>query len=900
METRRTSTSKELFSPTCLRCELSETPLWIDMPHPRFSWCLSDDISSTWEQVSCRIQVYERNGDLYWDSGQLDESRPFGITYKGQKLVSFSLYRWRVCSMNSEGTWSQWSRYACFETAMLEPYDWKAQWISTPEPHWYLEGQWESGVPNQIIDKKKSLHAKGIYLMTRTTLEYPKSRIVRARAFVVGVGTYQLYVDKRRIGRSILNPAQTDYHKRVYYDVLPLEEILASVQALNRTSIEITIFLGNGRHIALYGFDRPKGIVQILVEYENGHQQWILSNDSWSVTQGPVQENSLFNGETYDSRIEFGAMISSQAEILDGYPLKAAAIPPITVESRIIPVKISHTSQGILYDFGQNFSGFVELHTCQPKGTAITLFFAENVTENGLLNPASNRNAKAMDTFISDGKETTWHPITTYHGFRYVLVTGYIGVPSIESLRGIFIHTETNKNGNFCCSDASIQKVHEIILWSIRSNMMGIPTDSPQRDERHGWLGDAHIIAPAVLLNYESQLFYEKFLQDICDTQNSDGSITDVAPKFWMSKSADPAWGSAFVSIAWYLYWYRGDVDILYKTYPYLRRYIEFLMSQTSEGIIENLGTFGDWCAPGLITSKKTGLPYISTWYLHHDVRLMERIATRIGEDSDASSYRMHALSIRDSIISRYWTGSYMESLPMTPWDVPDQTSQVLALAGDFFDEITAEKLVGTLDNLVTDVSGNHVSSGIHGTRYLLEQLSRWGRWEKAFTIATQTSYPGWNYMIHEGATTLWERWEYLSEGSMCSHNHVMFGTIDQWYYQFVAGLSPIAAGWKEISFAPGRFKRINWAEASVSSPYGNIELSWKREHHEISIKITIPDGTIGSLFMPEENAHVESDSDRCDYISSPHPHRPYPLEKFGYWRLSSGSHTLIWIPRKS
>jgi len=428
--------------------------------------------------------------------------------------------------------------------------------------------------------------------------------------------------------------------------------------------------------------------------------------------------------------------------------------------------------------------------------------------------------------------------------------------------------------------------------------MMGIPTDSPQRDERHGWLGDAILAAPATLLNYEAQLFYEKYLQDIKDTQNEDGSITDVAPKFWMTKPADPAWGSAFISIGWYLYLYRGDERVLDRFYAAFQHYIEFLLSQTTEGIVEDLGTFGDWCAPGLVTSKKTGLPFISTWYLYHDLSLMEQIAQVLGKPEDVLHYRQKAREIGDALLLRFWKGTYMESLPMTPWDFPDQTAQALTLSSDLLNTEESFALATYLDDLVAATSGDHVGTGIHGTRYLLEQLSRWGHQEKAYTIANQKDYPGWIYMIREGATTLWERWEPIYCEGMNSHNHIMFGSIDQWFYTYVAGLSPLAPGWKKIALAPAYLEKIEHASATIAAPYGEVALQWERNNGDVIVTITIPSGTDGYLFLPssltirERLVGVEVFTEAKVSLLS-----PYKMEEQNCWHLSAGFYRIVCTP---
>jgi alpha-L-rhamnosidase len=787
----------------------------------------------------------DSEGGVCWNTGSVHSKIFFSVVYAGKPFTSFTVYKWHVRVSDNFGNWSDWSAFSWFETAILSPADLKAKWISTHTPVWYTAGQWESGVPGQQTEQEKGLHTYGIYLSTRVQLAQPHARITRARAYVTGVGLYQLYLGQEKVGERVLTPSQTDYRKRVLYDVLPL--------AIDTEELAITLFLGNGRHIALYGFGKPCGYVQVLLEYENSAQQWICSDASWVLSSGPVQQNSLFNGEVYDSRIELGNYTEEPVEEVTGYPLYAGHEPPIMINREIQPVCMWRVANGYVYDFGQNFSGFVSFHGKQPSGTQITFQFAEDIYEDGRINPSSNRKAESLDTLICNGSYLRWYPVSTYHGFRYVLVSGYVGVPTLEHLVGLFVHTEVKAIGSFYCSNEDFNRVHQAILWGLRSNMMGIPTDSPQRDERHGWLGDALLAAPAALLNYDVQVFYEKYLQDIADTQNEDGSITDVAPKFWMAKPADPAWGSAFITIGWYLYLYRGDTQVLARFYSAFRHYLEYVLSQTTEGIVEDLGTFGDWCAPGLVTSKKTGLPFISTWYLHHDLSLMEQIAQVLENSEDVLYFRNTSKRIKDALITCFWKGNHMESLPMTPWDFPDQTAQALTLAGDLLDIQELRALATSLNDLVAATSGDHVGTGIHGTRYLLEQLSRWGYLDKAYTIANQKNYPGWIYMVREGATTLWERWEPIFCEGMNSHNHIMLGSIDQWFYTYVAGLTPLAPGWREIGLAPAYLQQIDHAAATVETPYGEASLQWERRDGEVVVTIRIPSGTDGYLFLPPE-----------------------------------------------
>lgn len=884
--------------PEELTCEYAKEPLGIDNRKPRFSFRIPVNRQSKWEYIAYQLQVIDAEDRIIWDTDFVDNDRTTNIPYAGEPLESFSCYRWRVRLTGEEDVWDPWSPLSRFETAMLAPEEeLQAKWISAPEPSWYQAGQWESGVPHQQTTAEEGQHAYGIYLGTTVTLEQDPTKITRARAYLSGVGTYRLYLNLQPVGTHLLSPSQTDYRKRVLYDVLPLENLL---QSSGHITFDLTLFLGNGRHIALYGFGKPRGFIQILIEYEDGRRQWVCSDGQWTVAEGPIRQNSLFNGELFDSTIRITTGGATAVEVVEPYPIQAAAIPPITIERTLDAKRMWKTSEGYLFDFGQNFSGFVRMMAdYQPKGTRITLSFAELVDGEGNLNPSSNRKAEAKDTYICDGGAIDWHPISTYHGFRYVLLSGYVGVPTLQTLQGLFVHTETERRGTFVCSHEGLNRVHEAIQWGLKANMMGIPTDSPQRDERHGWLGDALLAAPAALLNYETTLFYEKFLQDIVDTQREDGAITDVAPKFWMEKPADPAWGSAFISIAWYLYLYRGDTQILQRFFPRMCKYIDYLISQSEDYIITKLGTFGDWCAPGLVTSKKTGLPFISTWYLHHDLALMEKIAHVLGDEYEEERFGIIMANVGEALMERFWKDTYMESLPMSPWDFPDQTSQAMALASDMLETEQSAALADYLDKLVGATSGDHVGTGIHGTKYLLEQLTRWGHQEKAFTIATQESYPGWLYMLHEGATTLWERWEHITCEGMNSHNHIMLGSIDQWLYEQVAGIFPMGGGWSVIGFAPVRFAKLTFASATVETPHGRASIEWERTGTKIKVTVTVPQGARGLLFTQGDYLDQRWDElsigTRVDSSMTSHPQRPYPLETGGYDLLSPGTYSTSW-----
>ncbi len=830
---------EEGLQPDWLRCEYQEEPLGIDQTTLHFGWNNHVRIII---QKFFRMEIADSQDRLIFDSGIIESSYPWTDVDCSPFLTSYSRYRWRVTAgeVPERSTPSPW---AWFETADLRKSLSPAVWITSLQDSWYKTSSWESGTPQEMTSQDMARHYHGIYLGTTFRLEQPVRQVIRARCYVTGVGCCSLSINGSVCSPGILSPAQTDYHKRVCYDVIDIDQAL-------RDDNQLTILLGNGRHIALYGFGKPRAVCLVRIEYQDGSLQVIASRESWFSGFGPVRDNSIFDGEHYDANIPI--TLNDPAVIIDGYPLQSSTLPPVTVDRVVKPKRIGSTPDGYIIDFGQNLSGYVAICGKQPKGTTVTIEHAELLHKDGTLNPASNRAARALDsyTFCGDDEEC-WHPSCTYHGFRYVKFTGWEGSLDRDCIVAHFIHTETEKTGQFHCSNEDFNAVHQAILWGQQSNMMGIPTDSPQRDERHGWLGDAHLSCEEALLNFSPFRFYRTFLRDIADTQAADGSITDVAPAFWMDKPADPAWGSAFISIGYLVYYYSGDSTVLGAYYEQFARYIAFLSSHADNGIIKDLGTFGDWCAPGLVTSKKTGLDCISTLYFIHDLELMVRISNILGMRDGVSHYTQLRSFVLGKFRETFYDGTAIISQEMSPWDFPDVTSQVLALAWNILSGEDHTKLASALDTLVTRTAGNHVNTGIHGTAHLLPTLSEAGYEEKAYTIANQESYPGWIYMIRNGATTLWERWELIECEGMNSHNHIMLGSIDTWFYQYIAGISPLRPGWESIGFYPGYFQEITHAEAGAKTPYGPAAVQWIRDDGTLQVHMTIPSGVRGELYPP-------------------------------------------------
>jgi alpha-L-rhamnosidase len=423
----------------------------------------------------------------------------------------------------------------------------------------------------------------------------------------------------------------------------------------------------------------------------------------------------------------------------------------------------------------------------------------------------------------------------------------------VDALEGCFVHSDVEQTGSFTCSEPLFNEIHRNVRWGLLSNLMSIPTDCPQRDERHGWLGDAHLAAEAAIYNFDMAAFYLKFLDDIRLAQREDGSLPDFVPPYVpRTYPADPAWGAAYAVLVWSVYWYYGDTRVIQRHYGPLKKYVDFLTKSAESHLIKGLGKYGDWCPPGSIVPKKTPVELTSTWYYYHDVLILSRLAQTIGRVEDVKAYGRLAEEIKSAFNAAYLEDDQYAALRVSRVDrYPNQTSNVLPLYLDLVPEPNKKAVLGKLLDSITRQADGHVDTGILGTRYLLDVLTENGHPEAAYRAVAHTSYPGWGYMIKEGATTLWERWEYLAGSGMNSHNHAMLGSVDAWFYRAVAGLSPLEPGWEKIRVAPRLVRELTSAEAILRTPRGMARSAWSRDDRAFHLEVLVPVGAKASIHLP-------------------------------------------------
>jgi len=623
------------------------------------------------------------------------------------------------------------------------------------------------------------------------------------------------------------------------------------------------VVLGNGRYVEAYGYGKPRCFVQLELWFADGSSQRVVSDSSWKFSHGPIRGNGIYDGEWYDAREELTGWDApgyddrawKPAQVVEGHPLRAQRMPPIAARTQLPARSVSAPRAGCcIFDFGQNLSGVVRLRAHGPRGTTVTLRFAELLAEDGGLDLGTAREVTARDVIVLKGEGTeVLEPRFTYHGFRYAEVTGLPYPPSIDDVVAVVIHTAVEQTGTFLCSNPLVNRIHENVLWSQRSNLMSAPTDCPQRGERMGWLGDAQLASEEAMCNFDMAAFYTKYLRDMEAALAPDGSLSDVVPPYWPLYPADPSWGTAYVTLAWAMWEQYGDGEVLRHHYPSLKRTVDFLHSRASGHILRGMGKYGDWCPPGSTYPKKTPTELTSTWYYYYDTLRLSWIAGVLDQEEDRKRYEARAADIHRAFTAEFLAGGgRYRTIPMSPIDQqPGQTSQALPL---FLDMVPAEQradAVARLKEAVERIADFHVDTGIVGTRYLFEVLRDNGLAETAWKTITRTSYPGWGYMVEQGATTVWERWEKLAGLGMNSHNHIMFGTVDAWFYRTIAGIVPTGPGWRTVRIQPWLLSGLTHGAARMTTVHGELSCEWARDGGLLRMGVRIPVGVTAEVCVP-------------------------------------------------
>ncbi len=839
--------SQSAIVPTDLRCEYFVNPIGIDEAAPRLSW-IDDSTRRGARQVAYRIAVASTargldtgNPDL-WDSGKIESGDSTQIEYRGIPLRPGQSAFWKVYTWDDSGATSESKLSGKWELGLPTLSDWHAKWISLPAPN-----ADPLKIPSPLLRKK--------FLADKP--------IAKARAYVSAKGLYRLFIDGQSVGDQLLTPGWTDYRKRVDYQTYDITSLL------KKGDNAVGLSLGNGwycGHVGLTGGDNygnnPEGIVQIEIEYRDGSKSEVVSDESWKGSTGAILSNDLLMGETYDARKEISGWASPsvddsawnpvQAHPVD-VPLIAQPSPAVQVLTKIRPLKFIPQKSANTYvlDLGQNMVGWVRLKVQGTAGQTVGLRFAEMLNPDKSIYTTNLRGAKATDSYTLKGGATeAYEPSFTAHGFRYVELTGFPGVPTLDSITGIVVGSNNPQVGSFSCSNPLVNQLQHNIFWGERGNYLSIPTDCPQRDERLGWMGDAQIFVRTAAYNNDVAAFMTKWTQDVVDAQSEAGGFSDVSPRMGDQSDGAPAWGDAGVIVPYTIYKCYGDKRLLSRRYDAMAKWIHYVDSVNPDHIWSNRGNnnFGDW----LNVNDDTPRDVIATAYFAYSTELLAKSAAALGTTEDAVAYNRLLSQIKTAFTERFVAADGKIK-------GDSQTDYVLALRFNLLPEsLRAAAAKRLVDHVLIDRKG-HLSTGFVGVGYLNPTLTNIGRTDVAYKLLTNDTYPSWGYSIRQGATTIWERWDGwtqekgFQDPGMNSFNHYSLGSVGEWMYGTVAGIDtdPEAPGYAKIVIHPIPGGDVTWAKGSVDSPHGKIATSWKVTGSEFDLDVTIPANTTATVFIP-------------------------------------------------
>ena len=842
------------FIPCDLRCEYRISPLSIDVELPRLNWRIESNGRGQ-RQTAYQILVASSvdrlnadNGDL-WNSGKVSTDQTIHIIYDGRALYSRMECYWKVRVWDGSGRVSAYSSPALWRMGLLSRSDWKAQWIglkstSTDD----CKAQGIQGRPAPLFRKEFTLRKK----MKRTML-YATAR-----------GVYTMRLNGSRIGTNLLAPEWTDYNKRIQYQTYDVTDMLRD------GSNCLGAIVGDGWYRGFIGYrktgnsygDQTGLLLQMHIEYDNGDEEIVTTDSTWKCTAGSIRCADLLMGEHCDARKDVGRWDTAgyiddnwrSADILEETTVRLVAQPsePVQITQLLPPQTMTEPVRGVyVFDLGQNITGFCRLAVSGPAGTVVTLRYAEMLNPDGTIYKANLRRAKATDTYVLSGNaREVFEPQFTFHGFRYVEVTGYPGTPTLDAIAGCAIHSALPMTGVFQCSDPLVNRLQSNITWSQRDNFLSIPTDCPQRDERLGWLGDGQIFVRTAAFNMDIAAFMTKWMVDIEDGQTPEGAFKDTSPYVeGFGGDGAPGWGDAGVIIPWTVYQCYGDTRIIERHYDAMGRWMRYISDGNQNYLRKNRlnNNYGDWLSVNADTPKDV----LATAYWAYDALLMSRMAKAIGRLDDERAYKDLFRNIK-AAFQREYVSSDGHILGNT------QTCYALALSMDLVPEELREH---TARNLVDDIMkrDRHVSTGFIGVKHLNPVLSEAGYAEVAYRLLNTTTYPSWGYPVKHGATTIWERWDGWTEekgfqdAEMNSFNHYALGSVGEWLYGFVAGieLDPERPGYKHSIIHPHPGGGLTFARAEYRSIHGTIVSHWKHEDLLFTLDITIPGNTSATVFIP-------------------------------------------------
>ena len=820
-----------------------------------FSWTVSSEQQDVRQEAySIRVassQAALKSGEgLLWESGRVESSETLQVPYQGRRLPSGSTLYWQVEAWLSSGEHVV-SPVRRFETA-LKLSEWRARWIGVADfEHIIRDGD------------RQDLPAR--YL--RSEFHVP-SKVRRATLYLSSMGHSTTYVNGQRASDDVFGTVLSDWDKTVYYNTIDVTPLV------HRGNNVLAAELGNGFTLGLRrnyrNFGGPRLMAQLVVEMADS--TLVIATDThWKATnRGPIRRNNLFDGELYDARMELGrwtepgyddshwpdAQLMPQPE----GNLTPQPNPGIRTQQELRPLSIRDMGQGrCLVDMGQNMAGQLRATLCGHEGQPVTIRHAELLTPSGdSLNVANLRSARCTNTYIPrNGEAFTYQPHLVYQGFRYVEITGLAEMPSLENITGCVQYDQMEERAGFECDNELLNQLHSNARWGIRGNYHGMPTDCPQRDERLGWTGDRVTGCYGENILFDNGALYYKWITDLADSQNADGQIAHLVPEYRSGRHDGVTWPGAFVYATYMLFRRYGDIDAVYRFYPYLQKWVNYTYEKTQRDGILTVDRYGDWCmppeSPNLIHSKdparKTDGRLLSTAVYCDILRMMGEMASHIGNTADATFFARRAAQIKAAYNKQFFNAQTAQYANNTV--TANILSHQLGLVPQGFEERVMQNVVDVTENQFD----GHVSCGVLGIQHLMRGLTRSGHLDLAWKIVNKRSYPSYGYMIDHGATTIWELWNGLTaDPAMNSGNHVMLlGDLLLWYYEDLAGIRQAdgSLGYHRLLMSPCFPEGLHRVKAWQKTASGMVRSEWTRQGDTLRWQVELPANTSAIVSIP-------------------------------------------------
>jgi len=849
---------------------------------PLLSWKIktsTEGVSqAAWEvEIASTKELLENGKADVWKSGKQESDEQFGIKPTTDHFAEATGYFWHVRIWDNDQKISPWSSVASFSIGLLNEQSWKAPWIT-------YDRTADTSLP---------------YFRKVFRLNNGNAPLVKAIVYFCGLGAGELYLNGQKIDSTrFLDPAQTNYEQYALYTAFDV------TSRLQKGENCLGVMLGNGWFSqdaawkgARFSYGDPMFRLQLVAVYSDGSREVMGSDEHWQWNPGPVLKSNIYLGESYDARQEIKDWSKAETSCADWSPVVLAktGIPPHLLPQLMDPIRTKQVLKAVkmwqdpsgnwIFDFGTNQAGIPCLNVVQPAGTKISIRMAEEKNADGSLDFRTlghiHHGKIFTNEYICKGKgKEQWAPRFTYHGFRYAELSGTVGTPTLSSLSFIVVHSDLANTGTFECADQQINRLHELAMRTVQSNLHGIPTDCPDR-EKCGWLGDTHAYVKMANLNLQMNNFWQNYLEDIRSgasvhekktlfherynntfyfTEKPSGLPYMIAPGKRLCGVASPDWGTAMVQLPWWLYVYYGNKEVLNDFYPNMKQWTDYVSTlgqdtartnkygkKTSHIIYQGLG---DWCPPGGNHAIDTPVEFTSTAFHYLDVCIMEQVASLLKNEADVKRYAEEKQAIAKEMRENMYNARLKT--------FGSQTADVMALdfglvpAGD--EKAVADAVVRNMN----EKSNGFMHCGIFGIGRIGSMLARNGNSEAVWKMFTKKGEDSFDRMWSVAdASSLWEtlpvnkQSQEIAEES--SHNHPMQAGYDVFFYEDLAGIrpDPSGPGFKVICFDPLFSNDLSWAKASIESPYGTVNSSWKQENKTMDWEITIPANSSGLVSLP-------------------------------------------------